>query len=61
MCFLRCSKNKFIAVTQATFSLDATKFIDMHIPLLSPDMFVFELKGLHTCKVLDILSEKFVY
>ena len=33
----------------------------MHIPLLSPDMFVFELKGLHTCKVLDILSEKFVY
>lgn len=58
MCFLCCSKNKFIAVTQATFSLDATKFVDVHIPPLSPDMFVFELKGLHTCKALDVLSEK---
>lgn len=58
MCFLCCSKNKFIAVTQATFSLDAAKFVDVHIPLLSPDMFVFELKGLHICKVLDVLNEK---
>ena len=45
-------------MTQAIFSLDATKFVDVHTSLLSPDRFIFDLKGLNTCKVLDVSSEK---